>query len=244
VIRGNQSSGMVTFSGCHLSCNFCYTPETSVHKIGTDLSPLEFAHLVDDLVRRGARNINLISPTHVWSAIRDPLRELKGRTGSALPIVLKISGFEKPNVISQMSTVADVFVPDFKVFGQETARHCGLPYNYGSVAVKALREIMNTHGAFSEINGSLSRGILVRHLMMPDHFEDSLRVVGELAAIGFNGYFNIMTYFVEPMTGHLHNAAPDRVHLLAGQAQRAGMRILINGTSKFLSAGGMNAKHA
>jgi putative pyruvate formate lyase activating enzyme len=244
IIQGNHSSGMITFSGCHLSCNFCYTPETSVHKIGVDLTPSEFFHVTDDLVRRGARNINLISPTHVWQRIQAPLSQLKEQTGSALPLVLKISGFEKPSMISKMACLADIFVPDFKAFSRESAIGCGLPHNYGSVALRAIREIMMTHHDTLPLSSNkLARGILVRHLMMPDHFEDSIRVVGALADIGFTGYLNLMTYFIDTKTGSLSNASPEKVHLLANQANRFSMKVLVNGkeTSPNLAKGDLHA---
>ena len=98
IVEGNRASGMVTLSGCHLACNFCYTPETSIHKLGKDFSSDEFYQLCEELVARGARNINLISPTHVWSELSRPLADLRQVHGRLLPIVLKVSGFESRSI--------------------------------------------------------------------------------------------------------------------------------------------------
>jgi len=230
VIEGNQSSGMITFTGCHLACNFCYTPETSIYDIGSDYSAEAFSRLVEDLVMRGARNLNLISPTHFWSTLSRPLLKIKLNYGRLLPLVLKISGFESPETLHGMSSLGDIIVPDFKVFSSESARSVNLPLTYGKTAQRSLEILMKTHG-FSHYtdSGKLTHGLLVRHLMMPGFLDDSLEVVRAMAAVKYTGYINFMTYFIDPKVRQVTNANPDEVFILSTSAEKAGMKVLING---------------
>jgi putative pyruvate formate lyase activating enzyme len=230
LIEGNLSSGMISFSGCHLACRFCYTPETSVHRLGQEYTPEAFRELIDELVLRGARNLNLISPTHVWPHLKKPLLESKLRYGRLLPIVLKISGYETESMIQQMAAYADVFVPDFKVWSPQLAAEVGVPGTYGVTAQRALAKMITTHGnAHFTSSGKLTHGILLRHLIMPHALDDSLAVIEALREIHFAGFINFMTYFVDPDVKRVVNASPETVEILTTAAESAGMTPLVNG---------------
>lgn len=230
LVAGNQNSGMINFSGCHLACNFCYTPETSQLKLGSDLTAQEFMYLVDELVMRGARNLNLISPTHLWAPLASPLLKIRLKYGRLLPIVLKISGFESANVIDSMASLADVFVPDFKVRGEAEAKSVNLPSNYGDMTRDAIQRMMRTHSqAHYNEASQMTHGMLVRHLMMPSFLDDSLKVVEALGQVGYTGHLNLMTYFINPKQKSIANAHPLDVQLLALSAENLGMKVLVNG---------------
>lgn len=230
IVEGNQNSAMVTFSGCHLSCNFCYTPETSVEQQGVDYTPQGFSALIDELVTRGARNLNLISPSHVWGAVRPALTRFKERYGQRIPLILKTSGYEKEGLTRSFVPLADIFVPDFKAWSPAVCQATGLPPDYGHVAQEAIRRLLLSHGrALYTEQGKLSRGILVRHLLMPGFFEDSLHVIDALAELRYAGYLNLMTYFIDPASRRVLNANPAEVESLALAAAGAGMRVLVNG---------------
>lgn len=232
IIEGNQSSGMINFSGCHLSCHFCYTPETSKLWEGREYTADEFESLCEDLVRRGARNLNLISPTQFFSVLHAPLSSVKAQFANLLPIVLKISGYESLPVIDSMSEVTDVFVPDFKVWDEKLARSVGLPQRYGTIALNALERMMQSHGETTLTStNKIAKGILVRHLLMPNATDDSFAVVDQLGRIGFQGAINFMTYFYDPKTKRVSNASPSDVSLLVGHASSFGMHALVNGRS-------------
>lgn len=229
LVLGNQSAGMINFSGCHLACQFCYTPETSVHKIGVDLTGHDLLELMEDLIRRGARNLNLISPTHYWPLIKRPLAEVREKFGKGVPIVLKTSGYESKNLAEEFCQVADVLVPDFKVYGEREAVSVNLPGDYGQVARRAVETMISELSSEYTTDGKLSRGILIRHLLMPGFFEDSLAVVQTLGEAGFRGHLNLMTYFWDSRLKSLCNANPNEVSILAMNAQFKGMSVLING---------------
>lgn len=230
IIEGNHASGMINFSGCHLSCHFCYTPETSKEWQGEIYSGEQFVSLCEDLVRRGARNLNLISPTQFFSALYRPLQRIAASYGELLPVVFKISGYESYPALEPMMGLAHVFVPDFKVWDETLARQVGLPQRYGVIALEAIGRMMETHGTplFTSA-GKLSRGILIRHLLMPGMMDDSFNVVGALAKIGYRGNINFMTYFYDPKTRRVSNASPRDVALLASHASAQGMSVMVNG---------------
>jgi len=214
-VPGNDRSGMVFFSGCHLACNFCYTPETSVQRLGDVLTPSQFQARLEGLIAQGAKNLNLISPTHLWGAIETSLSNVRTYYPNT-PIVLKVSGYESRGMVRRMTRLADVFVPDFKVFHTEMAQQAGLPPNYGTVASQAIRAMAR------------SRTTLVRHLMMPNAVEDSKAVVAALIGMGFKGHLNLMTHFIHPKLG-LKIASPFDVEDLRACGTAAGMQVLVNG---------------
>jgi len=217
-VPGNDRSGMVFFSGCHLACNFCYTPETSVQRLGDILTPSQFQARLEGLIAQGAKNLNLISPTHLWGAIETSLSNIRTYYPNT-PIVLKVSGFESRGMVRRMAKLADVFVPDFKVFSSELAQQVGLPPNYGIVASQAIRAMARSHTT------------LVRHLMMPNAVEDSRAVVADLISMEFTGHLNLMTHFIHPKLG-LKIANPLDVEGLRARAEGAGMQVLVNGKTK------------
>lgn len=227
-VVGNQQSGMVYFSGCHLSCDFCYTPETSRDNLGKHYDRKAFYILLEDLIRRGARNINLVSPTHIWREVQPVLEQLCA--SYKIPLLLKTSGYEGPKTLCRMAQLAHVFVPDFKVWHPESAKRVGLPQNYGSRSVSALAEILKTHGSMRwNEEGYLVHGVLVRHLLMPGFFEDSVSVVEQLGTLAYRGLVNFMTYFIEPVKKTLIQASPREIEILCLMAQSFGMTPLVNG---------------
>jgi putative pyruvate formate lyase activating enzyme len=229
VVEGNDNSGMVYFSGCHLACNFCYTPEISFEMRGRMYDEDGFEEILEELVKRGARNINLVSPSHVWSAIYRPLGRVKKKYGKLLPIVLKVSGFERLGVMREMMEVADVIIPDFKVWGADRAHAVNLPPSYGEVALRAIITASRELTDVVQPSGVLSQGILVRHLLMPDHFDDSMMVIERLGDHGFRGHINFMTYFIKPGSHSVARANPREVALLTSQAAALGMTPMVNG---------------
>jgi len=230
IVCGNARSGLVNFSGCHLSCNFCYTPETSVQKKGTDYTSAQFKNLLIGLIQKKATNINLISPTLEWSAIEPALMEVRNLYRGKLPFILKISGYEGLGLIHRMAEACDIWVPDFKVYAQEQAESVNLPKNYGEVASSAILSMMARHGTpvYNDQN-QLTHGIVVRHLLMPGFFEDSKRVVDCLGEMKFRGVLNFMSHFLDPKKKQIYQAPLDNIQFLRDRALGYGMTVLVNG---------------
>lgn len=235
VVSGNEKAGMVVFSGCHLACSFCYTPETSRWNLGQDTDAAGFSQILEKLLACGARNINLISPTHVWNAIEPVLKAFKQGVGKDVPLVLKFSGFESPALIRRFATVADVLVPDFKLWDAAKAVSVSLPARYGAVAQAAVKEMVRTHGEVVWNQGSLRRGIVLRHLLMPDFETDSEDVISALDSAGYRGWVNFMTYFIS-LQGKPLKASAARVEKLCHLAQARGMQVLVDGEPRRAAA--------
>ncbi len=230
VIQGNDRSGMINFSGCHLSCRSCYTPETSMHRYGEDCSAEQFAATVDKLTMEGAKNLNLISPTHEWTLLEPILTDLRKQNRLPGPLILKISGYERCGMIAQMAALADVLVPDFKVANSQYAKRENLPNNYGQVALTAIEQMERIYGTpqFST-SGHLYRGVVVRHLMLPGHFSDSLQILETLAGIRFSGILNLMTRYLDPIQHTLISPPLAQIELLTQLAASSSIQLLVDG---------------
>lgn len=226
LIAGNDRSGVFYLSGCHLKCSFCYTPETSIQRLGIDLEPSQVEGLYETLLARGAKNINLISPTHYWSRLESTLQNFKANHSE--PVILKISGYESLPLIKRMASVADVFVPDFKVWNSETGVKYQLPKDYGVKTLAALEELQALYPENQYTQGKLTQGFLVRHLIMPHEMDNSFEVVEKLAEINFKGVLNLMTGFLSPTQGLVSSPA-DKVNQLVALAESSGMTVLRNG---------------
>lgn len=164
-VRGERGSGAIMLSGCPLKCPSCHNPEMVAD--GAPVSINEFLEIVDNLLSRGAHNIQILSPTVHLPALRIALAELKA-TGFPLPIILKSSGYESIEELRKLDGLVDVYLPDFK-FGSCSAWgvRAGVR-DYFDVASGVIAEMFRQVGALRKApNGTLCRGVLVRHVRPP-----------------------------------------------------------------------------
>lgn len=226
IISGNEKSGMINFSGCHLRCNFCYTKEASFLNQGTDYTEETFNNLLESLTHKSAKNLNFISPTLAWPTIEKSLKNYKAK----VPLILKISGYENMRYIESMRAHCDIWVPDFKVMSEKAAQAVDLPKNYGAVTLKAIQSMMKSHNEiiYDEHNKVL-KGIIVRHLLMPNYPSEAFAVITALKTIGFIGYLNIMTNFIDPKSKKLVKANIKDICAISDKAKQSEIKLLING---------------
>jgi putative pyruvate formate lyase activating enzyme len=233
MIFGNENSGMINFSGCHLSCRFCYTPETSRVLDGEAYTSEKFYALIQDLVRQGAKNINLITPSHLWSALKEPLNSYKQSNLPAVPVIVKTGGSEPIRLVKTMLETADVWLPDLKIWDSKKAVSAGLPAHYGPITLEGIQTA--TEVLKAEVDSSthrLKRGVLVRHLLMPDFESDTKEILKQLSQIRFNGFLNLMTQFIHPIKKQLIPYPKDSLNRLIQKATDLEIKILINGKSQ------------
>lgn len=207
IIIGNDRSGVIYFSGCHLKCSFCYTPETSKLKLGT-----ESTNLVKDfcsLMEKGAKNLNLITVTHIWPTVKSSLIEFK-KIHPKTPIVLKVSGMQGKNLAQSMLDQADVVVFDYKFALKESALRYNLPECYPLLT----REAIAQSGTPTFQDGKLIKGALVRHLVMPNELDNSKAVLKNLREIDFKGPINLMTRYFDPTRKKIIESLSDEELLL------------------------------
>ncbi len=176
-LSGTRGSGAVFFSGCTLSCVFCQNAEISRSAYGIPLSPEALADVFRDLVRQGAHNIHLVSPTPYIPVIRRAM----ARYRPPVPVVYNTGGYERVESLRALEGFVDIYLPDFK-YGDEAlaVRLSGAP-GYPSVALDAIEEMRRQTGDIErDGNGIARRGTMVRHLVLPGHLantEEALRLL-------------------------------------------------------------------
>ena len=182
-ISGTRGSGTVFFVGCPLRCVFCQNRDISHGaEYGVAVTPQELARIFLELEAQGAHNINLVTPTHFADGIAEALR--LARPELHIPVVYNTSGYEKVGTLQMLEGLVDIYMPDFKYMSPElSARYSAAP-DYPAVATDALKEMFRQVGRpqFSP-DGLLTRGVLVRHLVLPGCRADSLAVLRHLRTL-------------------------------------------------------------
>lgn len=185
-ISGDRGSGTVFFSGCTLNCLFCQNYPISQLFHGEFFSVEQLAMIFLGLQKRGAHNINLVSPTpylfHVVSAL-----EIACAKGLRIPLVYNTSGYERAEVVAGLSGIVDIYLPDLKYGPSEEARQLGLRLSgvndYYENAVAAIAEMFRQTGPLRlDEAGIAVCGTVIRHLIIPGHAENSVEVLRTIAA--------------------------------------------------------------
>ncbi|WP_417061301.1 radical SAM protein [Enorma massiliensis] len=179
-ISGEAGSGTVFFSGCPLKCVYCQNHEISTGNFGIDVSPERLAQIMLELQDQGALNINLVTATHYAHLLPEAIAAARAR-GLAIPIVYNTSGYERVEAVRELDDLVDIWLTDFKYADAELGRALSHVPDYPSVAQSALiemaRQLERHGGGAARADGTWTRGIIVRHLVLPGHAEDSCRVL-------------------------------------------------------------------
>ena len=180
-ISGARGSGTIFFSGCNLRCVFCQNREISRASLGKEITDDELIALMLKLQNEGAHNINLVTPSHYAHRLADVLTKVKPQLH--IPIVYNCGGYESVESLKALDGLVDIYLPDFKYYSTElSARYSSAP-DYFPVALEALREMLRQTGK-PQINeqGLMTRGTIVRHLILPTHRRDSIEILKQLAS--------------------------------------------------------------
>lgn len=179
-ISGEAGSGTVFFSGCPLKCVYCQNHEISTGNFGIDVSPERLAQIMLELQDQGALNINLVTATHYAHLLPEAIAAARAR-GLAIPIVYNTSGYERVEAVRELDDLVDIWLTDFKYADAGLGRALSHVPDYPSVAQSALiemaRQLERHGGGAARADGTWTRGIIVRHLVLPGHAEDSCRVL-------------------------------------------------------------------
>lgn len=179
-ISGEEGSGTVFFSGCPLKCVYCQNHEISTGNFGIDVSPVRLAQIMLELQDQGALNINLVTATHYAHLLPEAIATARAR-GLVVPIVYNTSGYERVEAVRELDDLVDIWLTDFKYADAGLGRALSHVPDYPSVAQSALiemaRQLERHGGGAARADGTWTRGIIVRHLVLPGHAEDSCRVL-------------------------------------------------------------------
>lgn len=176
-------SGTVFFTGCALGCCYCQNYAISQQGLGKEIDEARLARIFLELQDKGAHNINLVTATQWLPWVTAALDDARSQ-GLRLPVVYNTSGYETPETIRALEPYVDIWLTDYKYASPDLAAELSRAKDYPAVADKALCLMLRQTGApvFGE-DGFLRRGVIVRHLALPGHVEDSLAVLRRLAEI-------------------------------------------------------------
>ena len=195
-ISGKDGSGTIFFSYCNLKCIFCQNYEISSDHIGKFITVDKFSDICLDLQNKGALNINLVTPTHYIDLIKEGLILAK-KKGLTIPIVYNTSSYEKVDSLKLLEGLIDVYLPDFKYYNDDIAIKYSSAYNYVNIAKDAIEEMYRQVGPCKfDKNGIIKKGVIVRHLLLPNMEEDSKKIIKYLYdTYKDNIYMSIMNQY-------------------------------------------------
>ncbi len=176
-ISGEKGSGTIFFSGCPLKCIFCQNKEISLGCKGQDISAEKLKELFSDLISQGAHNINLVTPTHYAHKVAEVLEDKL-----IVPVVYNCGGYENVDTLKMLEGKIDIYLPDLKYSDNSLAVKYSKAPNYFEIATKAILEMYRQVGDYVlDDNGIMQKGVIIRHLMLPDNLENTYGVIDWVA---------------------------------------------------------------
>ena len=193
---GERGSGAIFFSYCNLRCVFCQTYEISHLGHGRPVSIKELAGIMITLQKEGCHNINLITPSHVVPQIMAALA-LAIEDGLNIPLVYNTGGYDSIDTLRLLEGVIDIYMPDFKYWDEKVAERFSKVKDYPRVVKAAIKEMHRQVGdLILDERGIAKRGLLVRHLVLPDGLAGTRDVLRFLAKeVSPHTYVNIMGHY-------------------------------------------------
>lgn len=195
-ISGSHGSGAVFFSGCVLGCVYCQNFDISAERRGKTLTEERLARIFIELREQGAHNINLVNPTHFVPVIKRSLL-LARELGLSLPIVYNSGGYERAETLRTLDGLIDIYLPDVKYYDGALAKTLSDAPDYFDAAMTALSEMIRQTGKpLFSADGLLLRGTVVRHLVLPGQYGDSIEVVKRVSErFGGEILFSLMSQY-------------------------------------------------
>lgn len=196
VLRGWNGSGTIFFSGCNLRCEYCQNWEISQKRAGREATTEELAAMMLNLQSQGCHNINFVSPSHVVAQILEALL-IAVQKGLTLPLVYNTGGYDSPEALALLDGVIDIYMPDMKYSDSVIAHRYSHVRHYWEVNQKAVLEMQRQVGDLKvDSNGLAYRGLLVRHLILPNGLAGTEKVMEFIAReLSTNTYLNLMDQY-------------------------------------------------
>jgi putative pyruvate formate lyase activating enzyme len=196
LISGRRGSGTIFFARCNLRCVYCQNADISQASVGRPLDAKELAAIMLDLQKRGCHNINLVSPSHIIPQILAGVLAA-AQQGLRIPLVYNTGGYDSIAMLELLDGVVDIYMPDMKYGDEEAGRKYSLVPDYPAVNQQAVLAMHQQVGDLQlNAEGIATRGLLVRHLVLPNDIASSEKVLKFLAKkVSKEVYLNIMAQY-------------------------------------------------
>lgn len=189
-ISGKEGSGTVFFSGCNLKCVFCQNNEISAENKGVEISDDKLISIFENLISKGANNINLVNPTHYAKRLAKVLSRWK----SPVPIVYNSSGYEEAETLKALDGLIDIYLPDLKYIRAEKAMRYSKAADYFEKASAALLEMRRQ--VEDKFDGDIMKsGMIIRHLILPQNTNSSIAVLDFIKSNFPNTFVSLMAQY-------------------------------------------------
>ena len=176
-ISGKNGSGTIFFSNCNLNCVFCQNYEISQLGQGKEFEINELADIIIKEQEKGVENINLVTPTSYIIQIAESIKIAKGK-GLKIPIVYNTNSYENIESLKLLDGLVDIYLPDLKYYYNKLGKRYSNVENYFEIATNAILEMYRQVGNVQiDSNGILQKGVVIRHLVLPNHIENSKKVL-------------------------------------------------------------------
>ncbi|MCM1298381.1 MAG: radical SAM protein [Firmicutes bacterium] len=193
VISGENGSGAVFFSGCNMGCVFCQNYPVSRGELGREITADRLSEIFLELQAQGANNINLVTATHFIPQIVKALEAARPRL--SVPVIFNCGGYESVDSLKMLEGLVDVYLPDIKYYDDRLALRYSNVKGYFDTALCALKEMLRQTGRYRIIDGLIKRGVIVRHLILPGCYKDSMEIFRRLAPFGKDILISLMRQY-------------------------------------------------
>ncbi|MCM8783907.1 MAG: radical SAM protein [Candidatus Omnitrophica bacterium] len=192
---GEHGSGTIFFTHCNLKCVFCQNYEISHLGEGKEISSQELAKIMLFLQKLECHNINLVTPTHFVPQILEALT-FAIEEGLTIPLVYNCGGYESEEVIDILEGIIDIYMPDTKFYSSQISQELSSCSDYFENLKKILKKMHGQVGNLIIENGVAQRGLLIRHLVMPNQTKETKEIMKFIAGnISSESYVNIMSQY-------------------------------------------------
>ena len=194
-ISGKKGSGTVFFSNCNMNCVFCQNYEISQQGKGKEITIEELAEIFIKQQEKDVENINLVTPTSYVPQIIEAIKIARNK-GLKLQIVYNTNGYEKVETLKMLEGYVDIYLPDFKYSDNKLAKRLSKVDNYFEIVTRALKEMYRQTGkAVFDDRGIMQKGMIIRHLVLPNHILNSRKVLKWINENMHDVYVSVMAQY-------------------------------------------------
>lgn len=175
-LAGSGGSGAIFFGGCTLGCSYCQNRAISADPVGRKVTSAQLRQMMEDLIAQGAENIDLVTPTHFLPTLLPALEKKL-----PIPVVYNCGGYERTETVAALAGKVDIWLPDMKYADSALSQSLSGAKDYFPVAAAAIRAMAEQTGPVQWQGDKLLKGVIIRHLILPGHVENSLRILDWIA---------------------------------------------------------------